>query len=781
MPIAGLTIRPAALCAPILAALALLTGVAVFDDYGKTGDATWSERPRAEATLRYLGGDAQALETSAPATDSHYGPAFEVLLVLAERLFGLEDERSIFLCRHLLTHLFFLAAGLSVYWLAFRLFGNRGLALFALALFLLHPRIYAHSFFNSKDVPFLSLFMICLWLAQRAFAGAGSGGAADNGSAAGRRQRRDNGGDKIGAFALLGVAAGVLTSLRIMGAVFIVIVVAARACDCWFAATWRQRRRVIVSGVLFAVASVAAYFAAMPYLWNDPLWRFAEGLALLSQIPYQPRIVFLGEVVSSANLPMHYLPVWFGITTPLFALGLGMVGVVAFVLRGVVRPCDLLRNTSLRFELMLVTVIVLSVLAMVILRPTLYTGWRHNYFLWAPFVLLAASGLRPLADAAQRLRLPWGIDGRSVVFGLAALGLGVVAFQMARLHPHQQFYFNELVNQAAPEQLRKRFQMYGYGSLLAGDAYIREERERRERARRGEEKASASTGPDADPSFYVVHSNEPTLFPADAPDVFLPPVLYAVKVYGSTVLRVATPDLSRVDASVADAYRRTYRKATASEPVLAGDFNVYRSDTEISLVRENCRGRDLGKAKRPRLTVYPLDPTGFSYWQAIHGVRVGKACLWQAQLPDYAVAQVHLHGIGRLDSPAYLAELRRRYAALYTTPPAASAFFDTHLSDGTLTYLKAPCHPADTKSPFFLHVTPRNPGDLSITRRRHGFDNLDFRWDEVLASTFDGVCMATRELPDYPIANVATGQFSAGEAAHWRIEVDPTKAPERSD
>ena len=43
--------------------------------------------------------------------------------------------------------------------MAFRLYGSHLLALCALALCLLHPRMYAHSFFHAKDAPFLSLFM----------------------------------------------------------------------------------------------------------------------------------------------------------------------------------------------------------------------------------------------------------------------------------------------------------------------------------------------------------------------------------------------------------------------------------------------------------------------------------------------------------------------------------------------------------------------------------------------------------------------------------------------
>ena len=43
------------------------------------------------------------------------------------------------------------------------------IALLAMPLFPLHPRLYAHSFFNAKDPTFLSVFMIALYLTRRAF------------------------------------------------------------------------------------------------------------------------------------------------------------------------------------------------------------------------------------------------------------------------------------------------------------------------------------------------------------------------------------------------------------------------------------------------------------------------------------------------------------------------------------------------------------------------------------------------------------------------------------
>ena len=140
--------------------LCVAIGIAVLDDYDVYIDSPM-QRETAEITLDYVWGRSDALLRY---EDRTYGVVFEALLLGAERVLGLQDSRSIYLLRHGLTHLLFLAGGLGGYALAFRLYRSRVLALGALSLFLLYPRLYAHSFFNSKDLPFLSLFMLALLL-----------------------------------------------------------------------------------------------------------------------------------------------------------------------------------------------------------------------------------------------------------------------------------------------------------------------------------------------------------------------------------------------------------------------------------------------------------------------------------------------------------------------------------------------------------------------------------------------------------------------------------------
>ena len=805
----------------VLCALALLASVATLEDYGVRGDS-YMQRIIADATLRYLAGDSDAFEVP-PAgqsdmvylrlADRFYGTAFEVPLLLVERVFGLGDSRSAYLVRHLLSHLFFLAAGFVGYLLALRLFSSRAVALFALALFLLHPRIYAHSFFNSKDVPFLALFMICLWLACRAFMGGGSreGGRGAAGSP--------------GAFALCGVAAGLLVNLRVTGLAFVAVVVAVRVCDLRGARG--ERRLVLATLVVFLASAAVAYYASMPYLWADPFGRFAELLAVFSNHPSRPVMTFQGELISAAALPPHYVTVWFTLTTPPLALLLGAVGIASLARRGMARPGTLLRNTPLRFELLLAACVALPLLTIAVLRPPIFEDWRHMYFLWAPFALLAASGLRALADAAPRLRLPRHLPltprlAGFAVHGLVALGLAAVAVQMARLHPNQHLYFNALAIRTNPEPLHERYHLVDYvSSLKPAYAYILEESpseivnmQRRHRWTTNRERILAAVGPatprnlelfplferqritsdrNVDPDFYMSRSVAPR-------SALSPPVLYERRVYDSPIVRVETPHLARVDAATADAYRALYRDIAADAPAFGGDIDVYRSETAVTWVKEACAPGDLHW--RASLTAHPADTDRFSafthpvdgtyiggqvvrgrhhrhraFTRAVDGVRIGGACLWQLPLPDHALAKIHLHGIGRLVSDAYLDELRARYAALAAMPPAARSTFDVHLQDGTLLYARTPCVQADIEAPFFLHVVPVDADDLHYSRRRHGFDAQDFRtdgtdplWRYASADVFDGACMVERELPGYPVAHIATGQYVLGGTDLWRVD-----------
>ncbi len=612
----------------VLAVFAAI-GVAVLDDYGVALDETAS-RGRGIAAARYVLGDGPLTDRYNLGHNRFYGVSFEAPLLLAERLLGLTDSRAVHLLRHLATHLFFLTGGFFCWLLANRLFGDRRLALFALLLYLLHPRLYAHSFFNPKDVPFLAMFVISLWLVERAF-------------------RRDT----AAAFALCGAGVGVLIDLRVMGLALLAAVPGLRALDLLLARGRAGRRRALVTGAAFVLAAAGTRYAVAPWLWSDP-FAVVDAFETLARHPTHARTLFQGEWVHWPSIPPHYLPTWMAITTPPATLLLALAGAAAVVWRGAGRPRDVLRNTGLRFEWLLLACLTLPPAAVVALNSNVYSGWRQMYFLYAPLCLLAACGLRGLLAAARR---PWARRATGV---LAAAALAGIAADMVRLHPYQAAYFNFLVDRWTPERLRARYEMSSFGTELregleyllarhpdetlyvnATDLLLWNNRLILPAAARDRIVRAEEAGRPAD--FFIFTARRPRApFPTSLGR------LYARRVYGSTLLTVKAVDLSRADEAAAAPARAAYRAAAADEPLFrSAAFDLHLDGRTLTWVIDPCRPEDT--RQRFLLEVAPVEPddlpvdrresgwlgTGFRFHQ--FGVRFDGRCLARRALPDFPV------------------------------------------------------------------------------------------------------------------------------------------------
>ena len=740
----------------LVCAVFLLAGAHVVDDYAVSWNGP-KQRTFGNAALDYLAGDGErALDRLqlAHIPDRYYGAVFEAPLALVER--GLGDERDIWLSRHLLTHLFFLAGGVFCYLLALRLFGSRALALFALALFLLHPLLYAHSFFNSNDVPFLVMFMVSLYLVHRAF-------------------RRDT----LGAFLLCGVSVGLLINLRIFGVVLFAAVLALRALD-------RGRgdaRRALLTGGVFALATVLTYYASLPGLWTDPAGESVELLRSFDNHPTSHVNLFRGEWLHSREdgAPFDYVPVWVGITTPPATLLLAFIGAVALAWGGLRRPRDILRNAPLRFGLLLIALPAVTVLAVFVLGNNIHHGWRHLYFLYAPLCLLAVAGLQQLVAARGR----WP---RAMAYALAAAAIAVTAVSLVRIHPHQNNYFNFLVDRTTPERLNSSWTMDFWrmaGQHLlhdivrdhpSGNLFLSLDSLQRYRAilpaddrERIVEMLDFRSG---ERNFYDLRIKG-----CSAP-VPLAPISHVSRIYATTLGCMIDPV----------AYFGGFRQAAlaSGSPLVRSTWHIHRNGSTLTYLRDGCpRAEDAGR--RFFLHVRPVDasdlPPGatFDNRDFPFGARIDGNCIAVARLPGYPIASIHTGlfsdaGIhweveftsdGRIITPS-LSDLARARREALASEPLARAFYDVYRDGRALTYVREGCPAEDGVARFFLHVEPVDAADLPAHRREHGFDNLDFTLGRS-GGRVDGSCVAVARLPGYPIASVRTGQYDdTGQL--WAVE-----------
>ena len=872
----------------LICALFALAGLFQAGDYG-LGPSEQPQRRIGAANLDYILGNAQALE-NLRRPDRYYGAAFELPLLLAEGALGREDYYSIHRLRLFLTHLFFIVGAFFCYRLAGRLFNNRLIAVLALLIFLLHPRIYAHSFFNSKDAPFLSMFIIALYLLERAF-------------------RKDT----VGAFLLLGIAVGLLTNLRIMGIGLLAAALAMRGLDFLYAGNWPERKGILLTAGAFTLAAGLTLYAVTPYAWLHPWDYLTANLNLTVDHPHIKLQLFQGALIPSDQLPPHYAATWFGITTPPLSLLLGGLGAAVVVARGIGRPGALFRNTRQRFWGLLLACFLLPPLAAALLGSNQYEGWRHFYFLYAPFGLLAALGGGWLLAGLVRQR-----RGPAAAYGLTGLGLGLILLPIAQIYPLQYGYFNFLADRTTPEQLRTQYDPdYLRLAYLEGLAYLRERHPGdtltvRTRVWYSELRPAGDNRlrppvPGRRADYELIHLQE-----GQQPDwVFN--AAYRFRLYNNTLLVARPLDSARMTPAAIAAYQEIYRQAVADEPIISADYKVYRQGQRLTFVKENCPpdSRDAWFSVKPFppepelrppniLTAGYHFPEGFSN----HRVQLGATCLAVIQLPaavrgDLIIAQrhpgpsgsivaweelyslappglrehiaelrsqqpppaapdafavfleqdnaggyrllyakencaqseyatpltLHIYPVNRADLPAdsrgagfanrdfllddyggrpggeclaayplpdypiaalYTGQagawethlyppadpesLRATYAALSDIPPAARANFDLYIQDNRLIYLRESCAAADTAAGFFLHILPEDGADLPAERQAAGFANLDFdfgRW----GGHFDGKCLATVPLLDYPVKEIRTGQYVPGQGEVWAVEL----------
>ena len=382
---------------------------------------------------------------------------------------------------------------------------------------------------------------------------------------------------------------------------------------------------------------------------------------------------------------------------------------------------------------------------------------------------------------------------QALAYSVAAAGLITTATAMASLHPHQQVYFNALVDTKTPGVLAQRYDI---------DYWFLAERQLLERLLARYPDAPLRVWPVTRSAAILPQNDRNRIIftPPHQADFYLrqranhrnateEPAIHRIRAYGSAIAFTIAPG----SAAYLDHHRAAYRDVAANAaPLARSDFHIYAYNGSLRYLNENCA------PYKPKATdlwiflhIFPADPDdlpphrrefGFDnhdFKIIEHAAFFDGKCILSRSLPDYPIARIstgqNLNGAtiwrADIDLAAHAAAqaLHARILAGDYGPPVAQSHFDLYLRNNALTYLKSPCSESDTHARFFLHTTPANPADLPAAARERGFANLDFHFPDHGIHAAD-ICVATLDLPDYPIARIRTGQHISGEGAIWRAE-----------
>ena len=355
-----------------------------------------------------------------PENHPYYGIVFDLPLALTEVIFEIKDPRDYFYLRHILNFLIFFISSIYFFKLILNRFKNYDLALIGTLFYVLSPRIYGHSFFNNKDIIFLSICSIALYYCFVAI-------------------------DKSNYKNLIIFAffSALSTASRILGIFFPISFIMLILLD-----SNQKKIEVIKPLVIFVILYCLFTFLLWPAIWEDTLNNLVLAFKYFSDAPLGIKTFFNGEYLSVKFLPMHYTLTWIIITTPVLYLILFLFGYTTKFKRTLLKffkieknsnRNDLWSSISEKKDFFIFFNLTGFLFYLTFSGVLLYTGWRQTFFLNIFIIYFAVYGSYLILIKIKK-------DKKKFFYLLISTYLFFIIYQISYYHPYQNTYFNTVGN-----------------------------------------------------------------------------------------------------------------------------------------------------------------------------------------------------------------------------------------------------------------------------------------------------------------------------------------------
>ncbi len=387
-----------------------LIGMRVFADYGLPYDA---------ATMDQVGYDAYNYvflhQPWATNVDHRYHGTFvELPINIIVRTFALTPLAALHV-RSIVVFLFFFVGVWIFYILAKRITRDWRLALAGCVFLVLSPRIFAHAFYNSRDIPYLALFAASMLTLMHALD---------------VRTLR--------AIVLHAVVCSFAMALRMTAILLPALTLLAFVIVCLRAGGFshgRWKGFLFSCGLYLGVWWVVTIIS-WPFLWQHPLNHFISAYQFMSTL--QADVFYLGRMYH-AN-PWHYVFVSIFVTTPLLYTALFLCGFAVLLLRLVrERWRFVLHSTD---ELLVLLWFFVPLVSLIAFHAQIYQEWRHVFFVYPAFLLMALIGLQWMLRRLQDVMVFSFISLRATVICIVTICTGMTGLWMIHNHPFENVYFS---------------------------------------------------------------------------------------------------------------------------------------------------------------------------------------------------------------------------------------------------------------------------------------------------------------------------------------------------
>ena len=345
----------------------LAIGFKSINDYGVSSDE-YNSRVKGFTTLDYIGKKISPELTKKFSKDKvfeslhktthikYYGVVYEAPAAFLEVVLGIEDKNNQFKLRHYLNFIIFFISLIFFYKLLYNRFDNWQLSMLGVLMIFLSPRIFANSFYNNKDIIFLSFFIFSFYYSFQFI----------------EKDINKN-------IVLSSLFSALAIDIRIAG-----IITPAILLFIYIISKLKGGYNIkIISKQLIKYLFFLVFFTILfwPYLWSNPIKNFYNAFIQMSNYPHEIYNLYKGEYLLSTNMPIDYLPTWVIYTTPIIYIIFFIIGFI-YLLKIFFTDKNFFLNQNQNKDFLICTILLFTFFSVILLGSTFYNGWRQFYFLY---------------------------------------------------------------------------------------------------------------------------------------------------------------------------------------------------------------------------------------------------------------------------------------------------------------------------------------------------------------------------------------------------------------
>ena len=417
----------------IILGLFLIFNLADLPNYGITWDEP-NDQEVGRVALNYIKGDGQIkFENPWLPNLIYYGPFFATVRHLLSGFFENYLNFSYIDSLHVPIVLIVSLGLFFFYKLTALMFGGR-IALIASLFLMLSPRFIAHAHYNPRDIPVAIGLIIIMYFLYRGF-----------------KFR------SLKQIILAGVAFGITLGIRMDSLIILPIFLLAYCSYLLFSLKITERadrNKILIDDVRYIfwlfLVSLSVLFIVWPSLWSNPSLIFGAIGQFLNHA-WHGRVLYLGQIYVSTELPWHYSLVFLVFTNSIVILVLFIFGVWHIFKK--IKSKDSILEYSLLAFWTGIPVIIAS-----FPNAPRYDGMRHLLLVVPAIMIVASLGFNYLFDKFVKCFKP---KTYSPILSIILIWLII---EFAIIYPFGDSYFNELVRLFGSPSLEKKLEIEYWGA-----------------------------------------------------------------------------------------------------------------------------------------------------------------------------------------------------------------------------------------------------------------------------------------------------------------------------